>query len=57
MQQAFVNGLHGHLQMVEVMRIVSDCIDQKNDELLALALAANAEMIVATYPLLMQIHP
>ncbi len=57
MRQAFVDGLWRHLRMVEVNQLVSDCRDPKDDKFLALALAVNAEMIVASDPHLTQMHP
>ena len=57
MRQAFVDGLHGHLRMVEVTQLVSECSDPKDDKFFALALAVNAEMIVASNPHLTQMHP
>ena len=56
-RQAFVDGLLRHLRMVEVTQLVSDCSDPKDDKFLALALAAGAEMIVASDPHLTQMHP
>ena len=57
MRQAFVDGLWRHLRMVEVNQLVSECRDPKDDKFLALALAVNAEMIVASDPHLTQMHP
>ena len=57
MRQAFVDGLRQHLRMVEVLQLVSECSDPKDDKFLALALAVNAEMIVASDPHLTQMHP
>jgi putative PIN family toxin of toxin-antitoxin system len=57
MRQAFVDGLGERLRMVEVTQQVSDCIDPKDNKFLALALAAGAEMIVASAPHLTQMHP
>ena len=57
MRQAFVDGLHGHLRMVEVTQLVSECSDPKDDKFLALALAVSAEMIVASDPHLTKMHP
>ena len=54
---AFVEGLLQHVRMVEVTQLVSDCSDPKDDKFLALALAVNAEMIVASDPHLTQMHP
>ena len=56
-RQAFVEGLLQHVRMVEVTLLVSDCSDPKDDKFLALALAVNAEMIVASDPHLTQMHP
>ena len=49
-RQAFVDGLLRHLRMVEVTQLVRECSDPKDDKFLALALAVNAEMIVASAP-------
>lgn len=57
MRQAFVDGLLRHLRMVEVTQLVSKCSDPEDDKFLALALAVNAEMIVASDPHLTQMHP
>lgn len=57
MRQAFIDGLRTHLRMVEVLQLVSECSDPKDDKFLALALAVNAEMIVASDPHLTQMHP
>ena len=57
MRQAFVDGLRQHLRMVEVLQLVSECSDPNDDKFLALALAVNAEMIVASDPHLTQMHP
>ena len=56
-RQAFVDGLLRHLRMVEVTQLVRECSDPKDDKFLALALAVNAEMIVASDPHLTQMHP
>ena len=57
MRQALVDGLLRHLRMVEVTQFVSECTDPKDNKFLALALAVSAEMIVASDPHLMQMHP
>ncbi len=57
MRQAFVDGLRRQLRMVDVLQLVSECSDPKDDKFLALALAVNAEMIVASDPHLTQMHP
>ena len=56
-RQAFVEGLLQHLRMVEVTQRVSDCSGPKDDKFLALALAVNAEMIVASDRHVTQMHP
>ena len=43
--------------MVEVTQLVSECRDPKDDQFLALALAVNAEMIVASDADLTPMHP
>lgn len=56
-RQTFVEGLLRHLRRVEVTQLVNECSDPKDDKFLALALAVNAEMIVASDPHLTQMHP
>ncbi len=46
-----------HVRMVEVTQHITECIDPKDDKLLALALTVNAELIVASDPHLTQMHP
>lgn len=56
-REAFVTGLHRHLQLVEVTQVVTDCIDQKDNKFLALADTAGAELIVASDLHLTALHP
>lgn len=56
-RQAFVDGLLLHIQLVDVSQVVNDCSDPKDNKFLALALAVNAEMIVASDPHLTAMHP
>ena len=56
-RQAFVDGLRKHLTMLEVTQPIIERRDPNDDKFLALALAANAELIVAINPHLMQMHP
>ena len=57
MRLTFVNGLHRHLRMLDVMQTISDSSDPKDDKLLALTLAANVELIVASVQRLTQMRP
>lgn len=56
-RRIFVEGLMRHVRMVEVTQHITECIDPKDDKLLALALTVNAELIVASDPHLTQMHP
>ncbi|MEI6802286.1 MAG: putative toxin-antitoxin system toxin component, PIN family [Burkholderiales bacterium] len=56
-RQAFLDGIMLHLHMVEVTQHITECPDPKDDKFLALALAANAELIIASDPHLTQMHP
>ena len=57
MCQAFVNGLHKHLRMLNVMQTISDSSDPKDDKLVAVPLSANVEVIVASDQRLTQMYP
>ncbi len=56
-RQVFLNGLTPYLRMAEVTRPITECADPKDDKFLALALAVNAELILASDPHLTQMHP
>ena len=61
-RQAFVEGLLLYVRLVnllpvDVSQVVNDCSDPKDNKFLALALAVNAEMIVASDPHLTAMHP
>jgi len=56
-RQAFLQGLRTHLHMVDVAESVRECVDPKDDKFLSLAMAAGAELIVASDPRLTQMHP
>ena len=56
-RQGFVDGLLLRARMVEVTQQVNECSDPKDDKFLALALALNAEMVLASDPHLTQMHP
>lgn len=57
MRQAFLQGLLGHLRVVEVTEHFRECSDPKDDKFLSLAWAVGAELIVASDPHLTQMHP
>ena len=56
-RQLFLDGIKLRLSMVEVTQHITECADPKDDKFLALALTANAELIVASDPHLTQLHP
>lgn len=56
-RQIFLTGLTQHLRLAEVTRLVTECTDPNDDKFLALALAVNAELILASDPHLTQMHP
>jgi putative PIN family toxin of toxin-antitoxin system len=56
-RQLFLDGIKLRLRMVEVHQHITECADPKDDKFLALALTANAELIVASDPHLTQLHP
>ena len=53
----FVEGYRQRAYLVEVTQTVSDCVDPGDNKFLALALAAEAELIVASAPHLTTMHP
>lgn len=56
-RQAFLEGIRRHAVLVEPTQTVSDCPDPKDNKFLALAEAAEAELIVASDPHLTDLHP
>lgn len=56
-RQAFVDGLLLFARLVDVTDVVNDCSDPKDNKFLALALAVDAELIVASDPHLTVMHP
>ncbi|MDD5295803.1 MAG: putative toxin-antitoxin system toxin component, PIN family [Rhodocyclaceae bacterium] len=57
LRQEFIAGFRDRIIMVQVSRVVSDCPDPKDNKFLALAEAAEAELIVASDPHLTRLHP
>lgn len=53
----FIEGYRERTFLYEVAETVADCIDPGDDKFLALALAADAELIVASDPHLTGMHP
>jgi hypothetical protein len=56
-RQAFVDGLRANAAMVAVTQAVTDCPDPKDNKFLALAEAAEAELLIASDPHLTDMHP
>ncbi len=56
-RRKFVAGFRQRVTMIVVARTVNDCIDPKDNKFLALAEAAEAELIVASDPHLTDMHP
>jgi len=56
-RQLFLDGIRLQFRLFEVTQQVAECADPKDDKFLALALAVNAELIVASDPHLTQMHP
>ena len=56
-RQLFLDGIMLQFRLFEVTQQVAECADPKDDKFLALALAVNAELIVASDPHLTQMHP
>lgn len=54
---AFLAGFRAHALLVAVQETVADCPDPGDNKFLALALAADAELIVASDPHLTGMHP
>jgi putative PIN family toxin of toxin-antitoxin system len=57
LRQAFVDGLRARAVLFAVTMEVSDCPDPNDNKFLALAAAAEAELIVASDPHLTNMHP
>ena len=56
-RDAFLTGLLPHCQSFTVDLDINDCPDPKDNIFLALALVADAELIVSSDPHLTQMHP
>lgn len=56
-RQAFTDGIRDHVLVVPVALVVADCPDPADNKFLALAVAADAELIVASDPHLTRMHP
>ena len=57
LRRAFLEGFRSRLTMVSVAQVVTDCSDPKDNKFLALADTAEAELIVASDPHLVVLHP
>jgi hypothetical protein len=57
LRRAFVAGLRKRVTMIAVTHEVTDCVDPKDNKFLALAKAAEAELIIASDPHLTDMHP
>ncbi|MGB5830866.1 MAG: putative toxin-antitoxin system toxin component, PIN family [Thiohalocapsa sp.] len=53
----FVAGFRARAVLVEVITIVTDCVDPKDNVFLALAETAEADLIVSSDPHLTSLHP
>lgn len=56
-RREFVAGLRRRVTRIADIQTVTDCVDPKDNKFLALAEAANAELIVASDPHLTDMHP
>lgn len=56
-RRAFIAGLRQRVKFFSVNHLVTDCPDPQNNKFLALAEAAEAEMIIASDPHLTGMHP
>ena len=56
-RQEFVAGFRQRVTKIAVAQTVTDCIDPNDNKFLALAEAADAELIVASDPHLTDMHP
>jgi len=57
LRREFVTGFRERVTMIAVDQTVTDCADPKDNKFLALAEAADAELIVASDPHLTDMHP
>jgi len=57
LRREFVTGFRERVTMITVDQTVTDCTDPKDNKFLALAEAADAELIVASGPHLTDMHP
>lgn len=57
LRREFVAGFRERVTMIAVDQTMTDCIDPKDNKFLALAEAADAELIVASDPHLTNLHP
>jgi putative PIN family toxin of toxin-antitoxin system len=57
LRREFVTGFRERATMIAVDQTVTDCDDPKDNKFLALAEAADAELIVASDPHLTDLHP
>lgn len=56
-RQAFIAGICQHARLVTVEQEVNDCPDPADNKFLALADAADAELVVSSDPHLTDMHP
>lgn len=57
LRHSFLDGYRGHAALIDVSRVVADCADPADNKFLALAEAAEAELIVASDPHLTVLDP
>jgi hypothetical protein len=57
LRKEFLAGFRERVVMLAVSHVITDCLDPKDNKFLALAEAAEAELIVASDPHLTQLHP
>ncbi len=57
LRREFVTGFRQQMTKIAVDQTVTDCIDPKDNKFLALAEAADAELIVASDPHITDMHP
>jgi putative PIN family toxin of toxin-antitoxin system len=57
LREAFIAGFRRHVTMIDVTHTVTDCSDPKDNKFLALAEAADAELIIASDPHRTDMHP
>jgi putative PIN family toxin of toxin-antitoxin system len=56
-RQSFIAGFRANVAIVAVTQAVTDCPDPKDNKFLALAEAAEAELLIASDPHLTDMHP